>query len=198
MKKRAFLVILVLLSFGLLTAVETEDEPQVAKAKKSSFTLALGAGGRMFNESQMQDAYGKTNVSLQGEIGYFLAKKIALAFDFGYLTKTGKSSFEEAQENLKFSMLSAEAGPKIYFGVNKIKPFLGLLAGYFIVKEEAGQIGKVEKKQFGFSAAFGLEYNLASSIFLQLKIKYSFLKIETDQSRDLGGINAGLAVGFAF
>jgi outer membrane protein W len=197
--RKALLLILLSVLGCTLAAVETTPAGELLpRPDRLKATIAAGAGMRMFTESQMKDAYGSSLLTYGGEFCFFFSRRIAVALEGGYLSASGKSSYEPAQEDLKFTIASLELGPKIFFGKSKFKPFLAILAGYYFIKEEAGQIGTVDKKQFGFAGALGAEYYLSGKIFLQVKAKYLAISLETDSKMNLGGLGLGLALGIGF
>jgi outer membrane protein W len=190
MKKFIFSLIL-LIAVGLIGA------------ETNNFSLSIGAGIR--NVKGIEDetgtnlyteVYGKNNIAYSIDLGYQVHKSLQVFLHSDYFSVNGKLTYTEEDTELK--IIPIELGVRYFWGKKRIFPYIGAGTGYYMYKEE-NVIGTVDEKKFGFFGEGGLKYQFTEMFFIDLKVKYIFLKVDgAEEQVDLGGLALTGGIGISF
>jgi len=163
-------------------------------------------GGRVFkieavgyyfqpSDKAFKDIYS-SGISYGGEISITIWRGINVLAGGDYYYKKGKTSFTE--EETEIQIIPLYGGIKLQVPNSNISPYAGFGIGYFTYKETS-QIGKVEEGNMGFIGQLGCSFKIARGLFLDIKGSYSYCKVKpVDIEADLGGLKAGIGLGFEF
>ncbi len=163
-----------------------------------SFSLTIGAGVRNFSESQFKDVYDKTPITYNIDLAYKIWKSLEVFLHSDLLTVDGKLTFTQEDTTLKITPL--ELGCRYLVASQKAKnqkiyPYLGAGAGYYMIKEE-NFISNLDEKRVGFFFEGGIRFYVTGSIFADVKLKNVILKSEN--GTNMGGFAYMGGVGFSF
>lgn len=189
------MVCLLALTAGALMAQDNGDKP-----KMKVFSLSVGAGMRSIGDNLYKEVYENGGVFFYADMAYRIAKPIEIFVHGEMFKKEGKTTFTHDDTTLKITPL--EAGIRLIIaGKNpeqKLFPYLGVGAGYYLINEE-NVIGVWDEKKFGFFGEGGLRFFLMDSVFIDVKGKYTSLKVKLDETneRNLGGFVFMGGVGFS-
>lgn len=163
-------------------------------------------GGRVFkieaigyyfqpSDKAFKNIYG-SGISYGGEISITIWKWISILAGGNYYYKKGKTSF--AKEETEIQIIPLYGGIKLQLPNSNISPYAGFGIGYFTYKETS-LIGKVEEGNIGYIGQLGCLIKIAGGLFLDIKGSYSYCKVKpVDIEADLGGLKAGIGLGFEF
>jgi len=164
--------------------------------KSGSINITLGGGMKNMTDPIFETVYGTNNIAYSIDFAYKSAGIIEIFIHSDYLSSTGE--LEYAPKDTTLTIIPVELGLRALFGKSKLTPYLGLGAGYYMLKEE-NFIGTIDDKKFGFFGEGGLRFNFGKHIFIDLKLKYNQLKYTiSSTSRDLGGLSYYGGIGFSF
>jgi opacity protein-like surface antigen len=192
MKKLAMLVLCLTLVQWLYAAGPLDTK---------TFSLAIGAGARNFTEAQFKDSYDSTPITYNVDLAYKFWKTMEVFFHTDMLSADGKLTYTNEDTTLKITPL--ELGVRYLLAMEKSKhqkiyPYLGGGVGYYMVKED-NFIGNLDEKKIGFFVEGGLRFYVTGSIFVDAKLKYVSISIESQtQVSNVGGLAYTGAIGFSF
>ncbi|UCC41209.1 MAG: outer membrane beta-barrel protein [Candidatus Aminicenantes bacterium] len=147
------------------------------------------------SEQIFKDVYG-SGMTIGGEIGITLWKGLGIWAGADYFSRKGELTFTE--ESTKIQIIPLYAGIRYQFQQEKIAPYIGLGIGYFRFKE-TNPIGKVEEGDIGYIGQVGCLFKVVGSLFFDIKGSYSYCKAKPmDIKADMGGLKAGIGIGFEF
>jgi len=183
-------LILILLLIIMFTAVQL-----TGMIDNSKFSITIGAGVKNITEEIFKTVYGSNNIAFSIDLAYKLGRTLEMFVHTDYFKADGELAFDPKATTL--TVFPAEAGLRMVLGKSKVKPYLGLGAGYYMLKEE-NFIGKVDDNSIGFFGEGGLRVYFGK-IFLDLKLKYNQLKYDvTGTEIDLGGLSYFGGIGISF
>lgn len=163
-----------------------------------SFSLTVGAGTRLFTEKEFKDSYDTTPLTYNIDLAWRCWNSVEIFVHTDYLKVDGLTSF--TAEKTTLTIIPVELGLRYNVAMKKsqnqrIYPYLGGGAGYYMVKEETF-FGTTDQKRVGFFIEGGIKFYFAGAIFLDGKVKNIFLTSENDTN--LGGmaIMGGLGISF--
>lgn len=172
-------------------------------AEANNFSLSIGAGIR--NVKGVEDetgtnlyteVYGKNNMAYSIDLGYQVLESLQVFLHSDYFSVDGKLTF--TGEDTKLKIIPIELGLRYFMGKKMIFPYIGAGTGYYMYKEE-NVIGTVDEKKFGFFGEGGLKYQFTELFFIDLKVKYIFLKVDGAEGQvDLGGLALTGGIGISF
>ena len=146
-------------------------------------------------DQYFKDIYG-SGITYGGEIGIILWKWIGVWAGGDYFNKKGKMTFTE--EETKIQITPIYGGIRFQLPNSSISPYLGFGFGYFQYKE-TNPIGKVEKGDIGYIGQVGCIFKIKGALFFDINGSYSYCKVKpVDIEADLGGLKAGIGLGFEF
>jgi hypothetical protein len=113
--------------------------------------------------------------------------------------KTGRLPVSE--ERTKATIASLFAGVRAEFGKRRLRPYVGAAAAYFLL-HETNPLGAASESGFGLISQAGLRARIARGIWLDAFAGYRACTIRTGGDEaleaDIGGLSAGLGLGFGF
>lgn len=194
---RKFLIVLVMCSAAVAVhgfAKKVTPSRPIPAFKK--IELTLGAGMRGIKEKLAEKVYKNNNLAFSFDLAVHLGYWSEIFMHTDIMSLKGKSTY--TGDEAKLTLLPMELGIRFLTGRGMFRPYAGLGGGYYRVKENAGPIGSVQKSSVGFICEGGLRCYLLRSVFADLRLKYTVLKLTTYEKKDLGGLFLGGGLGFAF
>jgi outer membrane protein W len=190
MMKKLSLLVGLLLVFQLLVTAGPVDTKKVS--------ITLGAGVRNFSESKFGDVYSGTALTYSVDVAFKVFGSMEAFLHTDYLSVDGELTYTKEPTTLKIFPL--EVGLRYLVPMKKSKnqkiyPYLGAGAGYYMIKEE-NVIDNLDEKRIGFFFEGGLRFYFTSSMFLDVKLKNIILKSESDVT--MGGFSYMGGIGFTF
>ena len=147
------------------------------------------------SEKAFKDIYG-SGITYGGEIGLNLWKGIGIWAGGDYYTNKGKSTF--TKEDIEIQLFPLYGGIKIQLPKSSIRPYAGFGVGYFQYIETT-PFGTVEKGDIGYIGQVGCMFKIGGALFFDIKGSYSYCKVKpVDIEADIGGLKAGIGLGFEF
>ena len=178
--------ILAIIASIVLLSVSVHAADYMIELKTSYFTPS---------EQAFKDVYG-SGMTFGGEVGITLWKGFGIWAGGDYFSRKGELTFTE--ESTEIKIIPLYAGIRYQFRQEKIAPYIGLGIGYFRFKE-TNPIGKVEEGDLGFIGQVGCLFRVVGSLFFDIKGSYSYCKAKPmDIEADMGGLKAGIGIGFEF
>ena len=164
-------------------------------ARAEGFSITAKGGYFAPSDSIFRDIYGN-GMSWGGELGFRLSRRLAVWAGADYFSRSGKLVF--TQEETRIRIVPLTAGLKFEFPVSRLRPYAGLGIGYFRYKE-TNSIGTVEKGDIGLCGRIGLLIKLGSAFFVDVQGTWTSCQVQPIEVKaNLGGIQAGLGLGFEF
>lgn len=195
MKKYAilFTALLMTVSFLITPAAAQAGEP----CKGKQFSLTVGAGMRSVKDDLYKDVYEDAGMTYYIDLGVKLFKSFEVFVHTDVFSKDGLTTFTMEDTTLK--MFPIELGVRfVAEGKNPCKskfvPYIGAGAGYYNYKEE-NVIDDINENKLGFFAEGGIRFYVISSVFIDAKGKYIFLKVD---DTELGGFSYMGGIGISF
>ena len=196
-KTMVMLGLLLMVGAFFIPAAEEPCQPR-------SFAITLGAGGRNFSNNLYKDVYGGTPVIYSFDFAVRVIRPLEIFLHSDYLSVNGKTTYTKEGTTLKITPL--ELGFRYILSQNKsckqkIFPYLGAGAGYYLIKEEfaAGvPIEPVDEKRLGFFAEGGVRFYFSKSLFIDAKLKYISVSVNLEDTTKLGGLAYIGGLGFSF
>lgn len=161
----------------------------------SKFSITIGGGIKNISEEIFETVYGTNNIAYSIDFAFKLGKSLEMFVHTDYFKAEGELEFDPKATTL--TIIPVEAGVRMLLGKGKLRPYVGVGAGYYMLKEE-NFIGTVDDNSIGFFGEGGLKFYFGK-LFLDLKIKYIQLKYDVaDTKIDLGGLSYFGGIGFGF
>lgn len=161
----------------------------------SKFSITIGGGIKNISEEIFKTVYGTNNIAYSIDFAFKLGKSLEMFVHTDYLKAEGELEFDPKATTL--TIIPGEAGVRMLLGKGKLRPYVGVGAGYYMLKEE-NFIGTVDDNSIGFFGEGGLRFYFGK-LFLDLKIKYIQLKYDVAGTEiDLGGLSYFGGIGFGF
>lgn len=113
--------------------------------------------------------------------------------------KTGRLPVSE--ERTKVGIVTLFAGARAELGKKGLRPYIGAAAGYFLL-HETNPLGVARDGGFGLISQAGLQARIAGGLWLEAFAGYRACTIRSGGDEaleaDIGGLSAGLGLGFRF
>ena len=159
------------------------------------FSITIGGGIKNISEEIFETVYGTNNIAYSIDFAFKLGRTIEIFAHTDYLKAEGELEFDPKATTL--TIIPVEVGLRTLLGKGKLKPYVGIGAGYYMLKEE-NFIGTVDDNSIGFFGEGGLRAYFGK-VFLDLKLKYIQLKYDVSGTKiDLGGLSYFGGIGFSF
>ncbi len=185
--KKLFLFLLIVVFLTTAQSFGTIDH--------TKYSLTVGAGIRNITEDIFETVYGTNNIAYSIDLAYKIGKSLEFFIHSDYLKIDGELLFDPKETTL--TVIPAEAGLRYFLGKSKIKPYLGIGGGYYLLKEE-NFIGTINDNSIGFFGEGGIKISFGK-LFLDLKAKYIKLDYEVlGTDIDLGGLSYYGGIGISF
>jgi hypothetical protein len=147
------------------------------------------------SEEAFRDIYGG-GMMYGGEVSIGVWKGLDVWFGGSYFSKTGELTFTEEETRLKIYPLGVGLKYRLKTGVFNLYAGAGL--NYYRYKE-SNPIGDASKGGLGYIGKIGSYVNIAGSLLVDLYVNYSYCKLKpADFKIDIGGIEAGMGLGYSF
>jgi len=160
-------------------------------------TVAIQARASYFHPSDrvFKEVYGG-GPSYGAALSIRLWKGFALWAEGDYYQKKGKTTF--TQEPTEFRLIPLAGGLRFDFFPSRTSPYLAAGIGYFL-SHEKNDMGTVDRKDIGYIVQAGLRIYAGKAVIYDFHGNFSTCKVSSSGvSADLGGIRAGMSVGFVF
>lgn len=147
------------------------------------------------SEQAFKDIYGG-GFSFGGEISVEVLKNLSIWLGGNYFEKKGKLTF--TREDTKIMLTPIGGGIKYEFPTGKFSPYLGLGAYYYLYRE-SNLLGDVSANEIGYIGKLGTYIYLSNHFIVDLFLNYSYCEIQpVDFKIDIGGLEAGIGIGYEF
>lgn len=172
--------------------------------ESKSISITVGAGARMFADEDFKDIYDTTPITYSADIAYRIYNSLELAAHTDYLKVDGLTTFTEEKTTL--TIIPLEVGLRYNIALKKMKnqkiyPYLGAGAGYYMIKEET-IFGNVDEKKIGFYLEGGLKLYVFGSLFVDAKVKNVILTWDNpdniNKKFNAGGFAVMGGLGYSF
>jgi opacity protein-like surface antigen len=172
----------------------------------SHFALAEGFKvGLSFNHYSPQDSiykdiYGKGNLMLGGSLSYEIKTiiKLELRAEANYFQDKGEMT--ATKEEISFTLVPIAVGLRFRVIDKKVSPYLGAGVDFCSYKEKLPErFEQVSELKVGFHVETGSYLNLTKRFHIDLNVRY--VKVDAnpfDETIKLGGLRAGIGIGFSF
>ena len=160
-------------------------------------SVYLKVSGSYFypSDSSFQDIYGG-GMQFGGELGFKVWDRLDLWVDAGFFSKKGELTF--TREETKLRIIPVASGLRYRLTSGTLNAYLGAGVAYFVFHEE-NVIGTVNSGGFGFKGKVGAFIVVTKGLLLDVFVNYTYGKMTpADFSINVGGIEAGLGIGFEF
>ncbi|MFC2158586.1 outer membrane beta-barrel protein [Acidobacteriota bacterium] len=181
MKRILLIVILILLASGF------------ARAEGVYFKIS----GSYFypSDSWFQDIYGG-GIKLGGELAFKVWDRLDLWIDGGFLSRKGELTF--TKEETKLRIIPVGGGLRYRLTSGTFNLYMGAGVTYFMFHEE-NVIGTVDSGGVGFTGKVGALIKVTRGLIFDIFVNYLNGKMTpADFTINVGGIEAGLGIGFEF
>ncbi len=147
------------------------------------------------SEHSFQEIYGQ-KLAYSGEINLKLWKSLYFWLIGSYYRQDG--SLPTTRESTRMTLIPVGGGIKLKFQAGIVRPYFGLgpVVYYY---EESNPIGLAKGSQAGFIGQAGVNLKIIGRLFFDISVNYSYCKVKPQNiEADIGGIQAGLGIGYFF
>ncbi len=142
-----------------------------------------------------QDIYGR-NLAFSAEMNVKVWKSVYLWLIGSYYDQEG--SLSSTQERTEMMLVPLGGGVKLKFQAGNISPYVGL-GPVVIIYKESNPIGLAKGSGTGFIGQAGLNLKVTARLFFDISVTYSYCRVKPQNiEADIGGIQAGLGIGYLF
>jgi len=147
------------------------------------------------SEHKFQEIYGQS-LSFSGEMNLQLWKSFYLWLIGSYYDQEG--SLPSTRERTEMTLIPLGGGVKLKFRAGNVSPYIGFGPVVFIYRE-SNPIGIAKGTRTGFIGQAGFNVKISGSLFFDISVNYSYCKVKPQNiEADIGGIQAGLGIGYLF
>jgi len=166
-------------------------------ASAEGFRLGGSLGYYSMADSIFKNTYGSGNFMYGGSLSYDLMKNIEIRGEISYFKDKGEMTL--TKEEIKFSIIPIVIGMRYKLvEIKKLSPYLGVGLDFFSYKEKA-RIGNTSDSTTGFHVEGGSYITLGRRFHIDLNLRYTKADDKPyDEKIKLGGLRAGIGVGFSF
>lgn len=188
-----FMIISILLLFSYSGSFCEENKPETPKIKNNY--VKIGANYFSPSEKSFKDIYGE-GVTFGAEINIKLWKFISLWLAGNYYSKKGNLPF--TKESTEMTLFPIGGGIKLILQKNVINPYIGIGPVLYIYKEN-NPIGVADGTGIGIIGEIGCYFRIIGGLLIDTSVNYSYCEVKPQKIKaDLGGIQAGIGLGYAF
>lgn len=195
-KKKIFsglILISILLFFSVSGLLCEEDKQQIHKVRNNY--IRVGANYFSPSEKSFKDMYGE-GITFGGEVNIKLWRFIDLWLVGNYYSKEGELPF--TKESTKMTLIPLGVGVKLMIQRDVINPYIGIGPVVYIY-EEKNPIGKADGTGIGIIGEIGCYFRIAGGFLVDASVNYSYCEVKPQKIKaDLGGIQAGIGLGYSF
>ena len=182
-----------LLSFSVSGLLCQEEKAEPAKIRNNYFKVGVNYFSP--SEKSFKDLYGE-GIMIGGEINIKLWRFIDLWLTGNYYSKKGNLPF--SKEDTQMTLVPLGGGIKLRIQKNGINPYIGFGPVVYVYKEE-NPIGVADGTGIGIIGEIGCYFRMAGGFLIDASIIYSYCKVKPQNIKaDLGGIQAGIGLGYSF
>jgi len=163
------------------------------------FKIGVSLNYYSVSDSIYKDTYGSGNLMFGAYLNYELFRFLEIMAEANYYQDKGEMTL--TKEEMKFTLTPLVLAIRGKLPNMKTStPYLGVGLEYYLYKEDLpDRFEDVSESTVGFHAEAGVYVNVLKSLFLDLNFRY--IKADAkpfDETIKLGGLRAGLGIGFRF
>ena len=151
------------------------------------------------SDSIYKDTYGSGNLMFGAYLNYELFQFLEIMAEANYCQDKGEMTLTKEEVKFTLTPLVLAIRGKLP-NMKTATPYLGVGLEYYLYKEDLpDRFEDVSESTIGFHAEAGVYLNVSKSFFLDLNFRY--IKADAkpfDETIKLGGLRAGLGIGFLF
>lgn len=151
------------------------------------------------SDSIYKDTYGSGNLMFGAYLNYELFRFLEIMAEANYCQDKGEMTLTKEEVKFTLTPLVLAIRGKLP-NMKTATPYLGVGLEYYLYKEDLpDRFEDVSESTVGFHAEAGVYVNVLKNIFLDLNFRY--IKADAkpfDETIKLGGLRAGLGIGFRF
>jgi opacity protein-like surface antigen len=150
------------------------------------------------NDSFYKDTYGKGNFMFGGSLSYKTKIRLEFRAEVNYFRDKGEMTV--TKEEIKFTIVPIVLGLRFKIIDKNLSPYLGAGIDFYSYKEKYPErFEDVSESTTGFHAEIGSYMNITPRIHLDLNVRYIKADAESfDEKIKLGGLKAGIGIGYSF
>jgi len=187
------ILLVILLSFFVSGLLCQEEKAEPTKIRNNYFKV--GANYFSPSEQSFKDLYGE-GIMISGEINIKLWRFIDLWLIGNYYSKKGNLPF--SKEETQMTLIPLGGGIKLRIQKNGINPYIGFGPVVYVYKEK-NPIGLADGTGIGIIGEIGCYFRIAGGFLIDASINYSYCEVKPQKIKaDLGGIQAGIGLGYSF
>ena len=163
------------------------------------FKLAGTLSYYSVSDSIYKDTYGSGNLMFGAYLNYELFRFLEIMAEANYYQDKGEMTLTKEEVKFTLTPLVLAIRGKLP-NMKTATPYLGVGLEYYLYKEDLPDRFKdVSESTVGFHAEVGVYVNVLKSLFLDLNFRYVKANAKPfDETIKLGGLRAGLGIGFLF
>lgn len=167
----------------------------VLLCKEKVFTIKSGIHYFYPSEQSTKDIYGGRAV-IWGEIDIKIWRFLDLWLTASYYNRRGNLPF--TKQATRLTLIPLGGGAKIILKSGKINPYVALGPVIYFYREK-NPIGLVKGNKVGIISQAGCYFKVMGGLLVDISIDYSYCMVRPQRIKaDLGGIKAGIGIGFEF
>lgn len=169
------------------------SSPPLAKA--ANFFIEIKGTYFYPSDKDFQNIYG-AGLKYGGNVVVYVWKKLGIWIGGSYFHKNGKLTY--TKEDTELLLIPVVLGLRYRLMSNAINAYVGLGVNY-VLYNESSIIGEVNTGKIGVNGNLGAYLNFWKGLFINVFIQLSYCKMYSpDFSINLGGIEAGIGLGYEF
>ena len=181
MKKLSIIIVSVVLLSGFANAAD--------------FIVELKANHLRPSEDAFRDIYGG-GVMYGGEVSIGVWRGLDVWFGGSYFSKKGELTFTREETKLEIYPLGGGLKYRLTTGIFDLYAGAGL--NYYQYKE-SNPLGDISKGGLGYIGKIGSYVKVTGGFLIDLYVNYSYCRLKpADFKIDIGGIEAGVGIGYSF
>jgi hypothetical protein len=166
-----------------------------AAAAAASVSVKINGSYFMPQDKNFADIYGG-GIAYRLELSTPVLKHLEIWIEGGFFERSGLLTY--TKEETRLSIVPAGGGLRFVSNSGRWNFSAGLAIDYFMFRE-ANILGTLYAGQFGFAGTVGTAYFLERHLLAILELRYSYCRMKPeDLSFNLGGIEAGIGLGYRF
>ena len=192
-------VMLLALSLGLSAAdVQSLDRPGIdidSNSRSDAFSFKLRAGYFRPTESTFKNIYGDGWMG-EGEVNVRIFSFIEFWLIGSYYNAAGNLPFSEERTRITTTRLGGGIKFRVSLGI--FNPYIAAAPVVYIYRE-SNPIGTVKGNGGGYIGQVGFFIDVYKGLLFDLSVSYAQCYVKPQNIRaDLGGLQAGIAIGYSF
>jgi len=175
----------------------------LVSSSPSAFAKGFKVGGSLnyyaVSDTIYKDTYGEGNLMFGGSLSYELIRRIELRVEANYFRDKGEMT--TTKEEITLTLMPIVIGVRLrLINLSVFSPYLGAGVDYYAFKESLPErFEDVSESATGFHAEVGSYLNIIPGFYLDLNVRYASVNAKPfDETIKLGGLRAGVGIGFGF